>query len=321
MDHAAPLLNSLLAKDNAPYNSEVTAQLLGLVGSRRTRQLTNLLTNGSPGTWKLFLLATMPNADPSVVEASLKALLGLHYGREAALTLTTLLPHLRQTELGEFSKSLVLNACLKFFRQEGDPYLRKVSLCVLSEIYGSVNLPAEGEHELFASLTAVVTEQQLPTELMALAVVLARKIVQEDAKVLQQGTVAKLLISRLLPLASCQEGYRPLQAAVLELFKAVLGLERHDLLAGADLIDLALPFLSLLDKQQTLPNSHLLLLSSALDILYLSCHNEPDLPKYLLTSTRLQSQLLNAISLDLRGESTTAFLESLSRLWLILSIN
>ena len=56
-DYSAPLLNTLLAKDMAPFNSEVTAQLLHIIGNRRNRQLNNLLINGSPGTWKLFLLS------------------------------------------------------------------------------------------------------------------------------------------------------------------------------------------------------------------------------------------------------------------------
>ncbi len=56
-DYSAPLLNALLTKEMAPFNSEVTAQLLQIIGNRRNRQLNNLLINGSPGTWKLFLLS------------------------------------------------------------------------------------------------------------------------------------------------------------------------------------------------------------------------------------------------------------------------
>ena len=74
----------------------------------------------------------MTNADPGIIEAALKGLLSLHYGREAALTLRSLLPHLKNNELNQFSKSLVYSSCIKYLRQEGDAYLRKLAVCVLT---------------------------------------------------------------------------------------------------------------------------------------------------------------------------------------------
>ena len=65
----------------------------------------------------------------------------------------------------------------------------------------------------------------------------------------------KLLLSRLLPLTSFQDIYRPLQAAVLELYRAVLQQGRQDLLAGADLIDISIPFLRIIEKQDTLEDN------------------------------------------------------------------
>lgn len=120
------------------------AQILAVIGSQRTRQLSKLIANGASGTWKLMLIGTMQNVEVEVVERCLKGLLGLHYGREAAMTLRTLLPLFKNTELNQFSQSLIVSSCLKFFRQEGDSYLRKLSLCVLTEIYGNVNLPVNG---------------------------------------------------------------------------------------------------------------------------------------------------------------------------------
>ena len=58
----------------------------------------------------------------------------------------------------------------------------------------------------------------------------------------------KLLLNRLFSLTSCQSSYYPLQAAVLELFRSVLQMERSDLLSGVDLIDVALSFLGIVEK-------------------------------------------------------------------------
>ena len=64
-----------------------------------------------------------------------------------------------------------------------------------------------------------------------------------------------MLLKRLIPLLSCQDAFIPLQAAVLELFRTVLQMNRQDLLAGADLIDLAYPFLTIIQKNDTLYES------------------------------------------------------------------
>lgn len=61
------------------------------------------------------------------------------------------------------------------------------------------------------------------------------------------------------------------------------------------------------------------LLVASLDILYFSCESESDLPKYLLTSTRLQSQLLKALQISVEGQGIADFLEAISRLWIKLS--
>ena len=50
---------------------------------------------------------------------------------------------------------------------------------------------------------------------MTLAVVLAKICVQQDPLVSKQGSVLKLLLGKLLPLASYQDIYKPLQAAIL----------------------------------------------------------------------------------------------------------
>ena len=60
-------------------------------------------------------------------------------------------------------------------------------------------------------------------------------------------------------------------ASVLELLRAVLAAGKVELLAGADTADLVLPFLNLAEKNQQLTHEQLLLLSAAIDILYLSC--------------------------------------------------
>ena len=104
---------------------------------------------------------------------------------------------------------------MKYFRQENDSLLRKISLCVLTELYGGRNLPADSQYELFSSLTAVLTEQQMPSDLMTLAISLAKIVVQQDESITNQGTVLKMLLKRLIPLLSCQDAYRPLQAAIL----------------------------------------------------------------------------------------------------------
>ena len=72
--------------------------------------------------------------------------------------------------------------------------------------------------------------------------------VQQDRSIANQETVLKLLLNRLFSLTSCQSSYYPLQAAALELFRTVLQMERSDLLSGVDLIDIALSFLGIVEK-------------------------------------------------------------------------
>ena len=55
-----------------------------------------------------------------------------------------------------------------------------------------------------------------------------------------------MLLGRLIPLTSYQDVYKPLQASVLELFRSVLQQNRQDLLAGADLSDISIPFLRII---------------------------------------------------------------------------
>ena len=98
-------------------------------------------------------------------------------------------------------------------------------------------------------------------------------------------------------------------------------MERSDLLSGVDLIDVALSFLGIVEKNEVLEERHLLLLTAAIDILYISAQSETDLPKFILTSTRTQSQLLQALSVSFKAANKNIFLESVSRLWLTLSIN
>ena len=81
---------------------------------------------------------------------------------------------------------------------------------------------------------------------MTLAIILANLCVQQDEGVAKQGTVLKMLLGRLLPLTSYQDVYKPLQASVLELFRSVLQQNRQDLLAGADLSDISIPFLRIM---------------------------------------------------------------------------
>jgi hypothetical protein len=55
-DYSSPILCSLLAKELPPVHGEAIGQLLASIGSRRTRQINNLMINGPNGTWKLMLL-------------------------------------------------------------------------------------------------------------------------------------------------------------------------------------------------------------------------------------------------------------------------
>ena len=85
----------------------------------------------------------------------------------------------------------------------------------------------------------------MPSDLLALTLSLTKMVIKSGDAVDKQATVVKLLLSRILPLVSCTDVYRPLQTAVLELFRTVLQLGREDLLGGAEIVDLGLPFLNL----------------------------------------------------------------------------
>ena len=50
----------------------------------------------------------------------------------------------------------------------------------------------------------VITEQQLPSDLLTLALTLAKMAVQQDRSIANQETVLKLLLNRLFSLTSCQ---------------------------------------------------------------------------------------------------------------------
>lgn len=134
----------MLTKELPQVHAEVVAQLLASIGSRRTRQVNNLLANGPNGTWKLFLINKAENVDGEVVNTIVKNLLGVNYGRDAALTLHSLAPLIARVQLNEFSQNLIVSSCLKFFRQESDPFLRKLSLTFLSSLHSTPNLPSSG---------------------------------------------------------------------------------------------------------------------------------------------------------------------------------
>ena len=106
---------------------------------------------------------------------------------------------------------------------------------------------------------------------MAQAIALAKKVLLNDSRVLQQGSVVKLLVGRLMVLTSGVEVYGVVAASVLELLRSVLARGKVEVLAGADLADLVLPFLNLAEKHPSLNDEHMLLLSASIDILYLSC--------------------------------------------------
>lgn len=80
---------------------------------------------------------------------------------------------------------------------------------------------------------------------MTLALNLVKKIVLKDERVLSQGSLLKLLLNRLVPLATHPTIEKLLQSSVLELFRVVISSGRQELLAGADLIDISLPLFSI----------------------------------------------------------------------------
>jgi hypothetical protein len=62
--------------------------------------------------------------------------------------------------------------------------LRKIAFCCLTEIYGTCNLAADGDSELFASVASLLTEQVIQSEIMVLAVNLIKKIIEKDERVM-----------------------------------------------------------------------------------------------------------------------------------------
>lgn len=88
---------------------------------------------------------------------------------------------------------------------------------------------------------------------------------------MEQESVIKLLLSKFMNLVTYRGTYDLLQATVLDLFRVIVSFGRSDLFAGADLTDLALPFLALIDRQSNLNACKVELLVSTLDLLYFNC--------------------------------------------------
>jgi len=51
-------------------------------------------------------------------------------------------------------------------------------------MYGSCNLPVDGDSELFTSVASLLTEQVIQSEIMVLAVNLIKNIIEKDARVI-----------------------------------------------------------------------------------------------------------------------------------------
>jgi len=79
---------------------------------------------------------------------------------------------------------MIVSSCIKFIRQDNDYMLRKIAFCCLTELYGSCNLPVDGDSELFTSVASLLTEQVIQSEIMVLAVNLIKKIIEKDASVI-----------------------------------------------------------------------------------------------------------------------------------------
>jgi len=103
MDFSSPLLNNLLTKDQSPINSEPIAELLSIIGCKRTRQLQTILANNPNGYWRYRIILTLPSVEPYLVETIVKNLLGIGYGREATQILRVVMKHARNMELSQFS--------------------------------------------------------------------------------------------------------------------------------------------------------------------------------------------------------------------------
>ena len=59
LDYSSPLLNSLLAKDQSPFNCEPIASMISIIGCKKTRQLNSLLSSNPSGLWKYSILLEM----------------------------------------------------------------------------------------------------------------------------------------------------------------------------------------------------------------------------------------------------------------------
>lgn len=106
---------------------------------------------------------------------------------------------------------------------------------------------------------------------MVLCINLIRVIADRNPSIFEQTSILKLLVNRLISLLTYQGIYRLLQAAVIELLGVLIRKEKVELLAGADVIDLSLPILNMIEKEENLSKISLKLLSSAFDMLYFSC--------------------------------------------------
>jgi len=83
--------------------------------------------------------------------------------------------------------------------------------------------------------------------------------------------VLKLLLNKFLNLLTFRGTYDLLQATILDFFRVIVSFGRSDLFGGADITDLTLPFLSLIDKKNELDVNKIELLVSTLDLLYFNC--------------------------------------------------
>jgi hypothetical protein len=62
-----------------------------------------------------------------------------------------------------------------------------------------------------------------------------------------------------------------LQAIILDFFRVIISFGRADLLGGADITDLTLPFLSIIERKTEINTKKIELLVSALNLLYFNC--------------------------------------------------
>jgi hypothetical protein len=81
-----------------------------------------------------------------------------------------------------------------------------------------------------------------------------------------------MLLSKFINLLTFRATYDLLQATILDLFRVIISFGRADLFGGADITDLALPFLSIIDRKNDLSGNNVELLVSTLDLLYFTCY-------------------------------------------------